>query len=443
MSRLPTLEELQAEHETVQNRLEETEAALMGADLDDETISDLEAKFETETKEVERLGAAIDRRVKVEKAVALVPRERNDDPDRVISTNEPLTYRPRDEGGQHSFFKDLFLSRTNDHPGAKARLARHMREMESRPRADMTTTATDGGEFLPPLHLQERWAELARAGRVYANVIGSQPIPTTGMSFTVPKVTSGSTTAVQATENNAVSETDAVTDEITLTVRTIAGQVDLSRQAFERSDPGLDMVLGRDLARSYAVTLDAHLLNHANDGVLNNANINGVTYTDATPTVGELFPKIADAVQQIHTGVFMSPDAVFMHPRRWATFLGAVDTTGRPLVSPIAPQNPIAGFGGVVTEGAVGSVQGLPVFVDANIPTGLGASTDEDAILATWLGAHVFFESPTPAVRVFEDVGSGTLTVRIQVYGYIAYSSDRYGAGTSAITGTGLKAPTF
>jgi hypothetical protein len=46
-------------------------------------------------------------------------------------------------------------------------------------------------------------------------------------------------------------------------------------------------------------------------------------------------------------------------------------------------------------------------------------------------------------VRVFDDVGSGTLTVRIRVHGYIAYSSDRYGKASAKITGTGLVAPTF
>jgi HK97 family phage major capsid protein len=441
--KLPTIEELTDQLEVARQKMEASNAAItnVGPDADPDTVADIEAKFDEEEENVERLKSAIDRHVRMDNAYKDVPRVKDGETStgRITSVTEPLTYRPEAEGGKASFFQDVWAAKSGN-PTAQARLARHQKEMAIR--NDMTTSATDGGEFVPPQHIQEKWAELARAGRVYANVIGSLPIPTTGMSFTVPRVTSGVTTAVH-TENNNVSETDAVTDEITLTVRTIAGQVDLSRQSFERSDPGLDLVLGRDLARSYAVTLDAHLLNHANDGVLNNGDTNGVTYTDASPTVGELYPKIADAVQQVHTGVFMSPDAIFMHPRRWATFIGAVDTTGRPLVNPVAPQNPIAGFGGVVSEGAVGSVQGLPVFVDANIPTTGGAGTDEDAIIATWLGAHIFYESVTPRVRVFEEVGSGTLTVRIQVYGYIAYSSKRYDAGTSIITGTGLVAPSF
>lgn len=448
MSKLPTLEELQEEHESVRARLEETEAALMAKDLDEDTLSDLEAKFDDETKEVERLSAAIDRRIKVEEAVARIPREKptegNDRPldnrPARVSVNEPLTYRPVKEGGRNSFFKDLWMATKQGNPGAQSRLARHQREMETlHPRADITAGS---GDFVPPQHLQDEWVALARAGRVFANQVRTLALPAAGTSFTIPRVTGGTSTAVQATEGTAVSETDATRDDLTLTLRTIAGQQDMSRQAFERSEPGLDDVLFADLAADYATTLDTHLINHANDGVLNNANRNQVTYTDTTPTVAELYPKLADGWQQIATGRFMAPNAVFMHPRRWAWILAELDTQNRPLVTPIAPQNPIAGFEANLAEGLVGASPFGDVYTDANIPTDLGGGT-EDAIIITRTADHLLFESETPVARVFEETLSGTLQVRIQVYGYIAYTSDRYGAATSTIEGSGLAAPTF
>lgn len=445
MSKLPTLDDLQKQLEAARQKAEATDAAIQqaGKDIDPQVLTDLDARFTEETADVGRIAAAIERQVNLSNALKQVPR---DEPDPKgaprVTGKEPLTYRKAAEGGQHSFFRDVLLAKAGN-PASIARLQRHEREMAVEFRNDLTTSATDGGEFVPPLHLQQEWAALARAGRVFANAIGSRPIPSTGMSFTVPKITGGATTALQTTQNTTVSETDPVTAEITLTVRTIAGMVDLSRQAFERSDPGLDMVVGADLAASYAVTLDAHLINHANDGILNNANINAVTYTDASPTVGELYPKLADAIQKIHTLRFMSPDAIFMHPRRWAWILAALDTANRPLVTPYAPQNSVAGFGGVRAEGAVGNMQGLDVFVDANIPSTLGAGTNEDAIIVTRLADNMLFETLTPRVRVYEETLSGELTVRIQVYGYIAYTSDRYGKAHTKITGTGLVAPTF
>lgn len=445
MSKLTTIEELESQLETAQQKAEATDAAIQqaGKDIDVQVLADLESQFTEETEEVSRISANIERRQRLNAAVKLVPRGETDPKDQPrVRTREPFTYRKASEGGQHSFFKDVYLA-SKGNSASIARLQRHQREMAVEFRNDLTTVATDGGEFVPPQHLQEEWAALARAGRVFANTIPSRPIPSTGMSFTVPKVTGGTTTALQTTENTAVSETDAVTAEITLTVRTIAGMQDISRQAFERSDPGLDQVIGADLAADYAVRLDTHLLNHASDGILNNGNINSVTYTDASPTVPELYPKLADAIQKIHTLRFMSPDAIFMHPRRWAWILASLDTSNRPLVTPYAPQNAVGNFGGVVAEGAVGNMQGLNVFVDANLPATNGAGTNEDVILVTRLADNLFYESPTPTVRTFEDVGSGTLTVRIQVYGFIAYSSDRYGKAHSKITGTGLVAPTF
>lgn len=445
MSKLPTKEELASQLETASQKAEATDAAILsaGKEIDVQVLADLEAKFNEETEEVTRISAAITRREKLNTALNEVPRGETGPTDSPrVQTREPLTYRKASEGGQFSFFKDVYLA-SKGNSASIARLQRHQREMQVEFRNDLTTVATDGGEFVPPQHLQAEWAALARAGRVFANTIPSRPIPSTGMSFTVPKVTGGTTTALQTTENTGVSETDAVTAEITLTVRTIAGMQDISRQAFERSDPGLDQVIGADLAADYAVRLDTHLINHATDGILNNANINAVTYTDASPTVPELYPKLADAIQKIHTLRFMSPDAIFMHPRRWGWIMSSLDTSNRPLVTPYAPQNSAAGFGGVVAEGAVGNMQGLNVYVDANIPSTNGAGTNEDVIIVTRLADNLFFESPTPTVRTFEDVGSGTLTVRIQVYGFIAYSSDRYGKAHAKITGTGLVAPTF
>lgn len=94
---------------------------------------------------------------------------------------------------------------------------------------------------------------------------------------------------------------------------------------------------------------------------------------------------------------------------------------------------------GVAAEGPVGTWHGLPVFLDQNMPTTLGAGT-EDAVL-TFRGAdHLLFEGPL-RTRALPEVLSGTLTVRLQVYAYSAVILGRFPAGVSKITGTGLIAP--
>jgi hypothetical protein len=132
-----------------------------------------------------------------------------------------------------------------------------------------------------------------------------------------------------------------------------------------------------------------------------------------------------------------------MHPRRWAWFLASVDSQNRPLVVPNAynPVNATGILSDVAAENIVGSIQGIPVLVDASVPTTL--STNQDAIIVTRAEDLFLFEDNAPRVRVMEEVLSGTLQVRAQVYGYFGFTAARYAAASAKITGTGLAAPSF
>ena len=133
-----------------------------------------------------------------------------------------------------------------------------------------------------------------------------------------------------------------------------------------------------------------------------------------------------------------------MHPRRWAFCLAAADGSNRPLITPTAPFNSAGTFGGVVAEGAVGSIQGLPVFTDANIPTTLGSSTNEDRIIVAAVPELYLWEDQSgPYLETFRDVGSGSLTVRFRMHNYYAQAHARRPKAISVISGTGLAAPTF
>jgi HK97 family phage major capsid protein len=263
-----------------------------------------------------------------------------------------------------------------------------------------------------------------------------------------PKLSTGSATAIQASDNASVQETDPVTADYNVSVATIAGQVDMSRQLFDLSQPGFDQIVMDDLSRDYATKLDVQVISGSGGsgqarGIRNVSSINSVIYTDSSPTVGELYPKLADAWQKISTAIYQPADAIVMHPSRWAMFQGAVDTAGRPLASAEAPQNAISRGGAVVTEGLAGSIMGLPVYVDPNIPTNLGTNTREDVILVLRSQDLYLYERGTPFTRVFEDVGSGTLTVRISLWNYFAFAAGRYPGAITTISGTGMDPPTF
>ncbi|MCM1972319.1 phage major capsid protein [Streptomyces sp. G1] len=368
---------------------------------------------------------------------------------RVQSVNEHRVY---ERGNGRSYLQDLarVQLRMDADGSAEERLRRHAQDVAEDPEyRDLSRTDGSGGYAVPPLWLMSQFIELARAGRAYANLVMSQPLPPGTDSINIPKVATGTSTAIQTSDNGAVSETDLTDTFINAPVRTIAGQQDVAIQLLDQSPVSFDEVVFRDLTADYATKLDLQViagtgLSGQVTGVRATSSIETVTYTSGTPTVGQLYSKVADAVQRVHTLRFMPPTAIVMHPRRWAYLLAAVDTTGRPLVTPNAgnPQNNIATLGAVAAEQVVGQMHGLPVVTDPNMPTTLGTGTNEDVIHVIRASDLVLYESGIRS-RVMPEVGSGTLTVRLQVYGYLAFSAARYPKSIVEIGGSGLVAPSF
>ena len=358
-------------------------------------------------------------------------------------TGEPLTYQRQ---GGPSFFRDALASSKGD-MAAIDRLRRHSEEMRDLglQTRDLSSTDGVGGDLVSPLWMNEEFVELARAARPFANSINRRPLPENTDSINLPRVLTGTATAAQS-DLGAVQETDATTDAVTVPVRTIAGQQDMSRQFFDRALPSADFVIGADLAADYATKLDVQCLSGSGSapnarGILNVSGTEAVAFATGSPTVALAYPKVADAIQRVQSLRFLPPDMIVMHPRRWGWFLAAVDSSGRPLAAAYGAQNSVARPDDVLAEGVVGELQGLRVVVDPSIPTTL--NTNQDPIIVCRSSDLYLFEDPAPTIRVFEEVLSGTLAVRIQCYGYFAFSGERYPKATAVISGTGLAPPTF
>jgi HK97 family phage major capsid protein len=357
---------------------------------------------------------------------------------------EPLTYAAE---AQTSFFRDLYASQFHHDPSAQGRIARHSSEMDVEYR-DSSTASFAG--LVVPQYLTELAAELARAGRPFANLCTSLPLPSDGMTINISRVTTGSSAAVQATENSAVSETDLDDTLLTVDIRTIAGQQDVSRQALERGT-GIDALIMADLSAAVATALDTGCLygdgtSGALLGLNNITGKNDVVFTSGSPTVALLYPKILDAIQQINSGRYAGPNLVIMHPRRSAWLQAAVDSNNRPLVLPVAnvPQNTM-GVGPAAGYGLTGlQIAGIPVVVDANIKTDTGAGSNEDSIFVVRREDMLLFESAgAPSMVRMDQTLGGQLTVKLVAYQYASAVFGRYPAAISQVMGTGLVAPTF
>lgn len=376
------------------------------------------------------------------------PREvRAVEPAPVVKVTERRTYEPNNG---RSYLQDLARHQLGMDPDGKAieRLRRHAQDVREEKR-DLDRTDGSGGFFVPPAWLMNQYVELARAGRPYANLVQRQQLPAGTDNINVPKVATGTAVAIQTADNQAVTEQDLTDTSISAPVRTIAGQQDLAVQLLDQSPVSFDQVIFRDLAADHATKTDLQVIAGSGSsgqvvGVRSTSGITTITYTDASPTVAKLYSKLADAVQRIHTSRFLPPTVIVMHPRRWAWFLAATDTTGRPLVVPGAgnPQNAIAALGSVGAEMVVGNMHGLPVVTDASMPTTLGTGTNQDVIHVIRASDLLLWESGL-RTRVMQEVGSGTLTVRLQVYGYLAFTAGRYPASVVELGGSGLASPAF
>lgn len=347
--------------------------------------------------------------------------------------DEELVYRP---DVRRSFFSDLMRARVGGDSQAAERIGRHDAQMR-----DITTAAGADG-VLPPQYLSSLYVDLIREGRPVANVLSGPPLPDTGMTLTIPRLASGVAVAAQASENSAVQETDADTDQLSVPVRTVAGMQDVSRQAVDRTDPAFDRIIMGDLVAAYDEELDRQVIaadgsSGTHTGLLSVGSPVAVTYTDASPTAVELLPKGYDALQQMWAAIKRGATHVVMSPRRAAWLAAATSAE-----TPVFPQTVTAGGRvGEQTSGFIMSFAGVPVIVDGNIPTTLGGGT-EDAIIFLCAPQIPLFEGPLN-MAVETSPGANTLTVRFVAYAYSAFAGNRRAKAIAKITGTGLAAPTF
>ena len=410
----------------MQSAADAIELADEGAD-----VAALEGEFDASVTHAEARKASVERYEKVAEA-------RKASPTLVSQASvgkEEATYRP-DSPDQRSFFRDLVWRK--DDTEANQRMQRH--EAETRVYTD-TTITTSGGGFIPPAYLADLYVQVARAGRPFADVLPSYPLPDTGMVVTIPKEDTGVTVAAQ-TEGSAVSTTVVTSSQLSVYVRTIAGGQDVTLQLLERSNPAFDQLIFSDLALAHATELDRQLIRGAaaskeHVGLHNVASVNTSTYTDSSPTAAELLPKLYDGIQKILSNRYLPPTHIVMHPRRAAWLASGLSST-----FPLFQQGGLFQAAGTQDGGVTGVIAGLPVILDANIGTAYGTGTDQDEIFVVRAPDMPLMEGPI-RTRVMEQVLSGDLAVRLQLFNYSAFASERYAKAIAIISGTGLVTPTF
>ena len=415
---------------------------------DDET-----SKYEAKAEEIRKLDERIAELVDLDKREADAAEARKaagDTGEQRGKVTEPDIYA---KNGAHSYFRDLYvMQRGGTDPAVVERLTRHQaHEVEKRALGNTNAAGGSGGEWAPPSWVIDEWIGLIRPGRVLANLFSHEDVPVGISSINYPKLLTGTTVALQSTQNTALASTDPTTGYVQTGFSTLGGKNVMSQQLMDQAR-NFDNVITADLAAAYAQQVGTQVYTGTGTGSGTNAVINGLgaatigstqTWTQASPTPAGFYGQTGNLLQKFLAARLVPPTHWIMHPRRWYWLESATDINGRPLVVPNGnAYNPVAVENNVVAFGQVGTFHGLPVVIDPLVPTTVGTGTNQDLVYLIKADDLVLFES-TPQVEMFREPYADSMGILFRLYAYVATILNRHPESIGVLTGTGLTPPTF
>jgi len=265
-------------------------------------------------------------------------------------------------------------------------------------------TTTNTGLTLAP-HLNEFITNTLDV-RPSVDAVSRGALPTSGMSFTIPKLTTAPSIDSNSTEGEALGGTEMASSFITVDVKKAAGLQTISWELLDRSQPVFYDELIRELNRAYAKATDeAMFTQFITSGTAGTA----VATADADGLQSFIATEAAAAYAA--TGGFATN--LVSNASWWSVLLNAQDSTKRPIY---AAANPVNNAGISSPQSVVGSVLGTNYYVDPFI----GSGTGDDSMFLINPSAITFYEAPKTTLRV-EALSNGRL--QVCVYGYYAIAT--------------------
>jgi HK97 family phage prohead protease len=249
------------------------------------------------------------------------------------------------------------------------------------------------------------------------NVWSKGVLPADGLTVDYAKVTTnGATVAAQSTENSAIAQGNIVIDNANATVKTYAGQTELSRQLVERSSvPYLDVAF-QAMSIAYANATNAAVVT-----ALAALDFTGKVMDADGGTAKSILEGITDGAKYIKVNSGLNPEFILCDPVAYKYLVSVADTAGRPLVRLDGGQATGESIGNASPTQLAGSIFGMPIIVDTTLSSGLVYMANSNAVRV--------YESAGAPVRLVDDIsGQSTLTNSYAVYGYAAITVPFEGA---------------
>jgi HK97 family phage prohead protease len=269
---------------------------------------------------------------------------------------------------------------------------------------DILTTDTPG--LLPVPVLGSLFQDLNFV-RPVVSAFGARSMPNTpSKTFVRPTITTHTSAATQ-TEGSAASATTMVIASNTVTKSTVAGQVTLSVQDIDFTDPAaLNLVLN-DLAGEYLIATD----NIAADALVAGKTASGSTWTVTADDPTSLISALYDAAREIAEDSNYFPTHLCVSPDVWEKLGKQLD----------ADKRPVFGYNtnGLIGTNSIGLVSGLQ-YTSMNV-LGLEVVVDNNFASGTMLVVYA------PGFEIYEQQ-RGLMSVEVpstlgrtfSYYGYFA-----------------------
>jgi hypothetical protein len=205
--------------------------------------------------------------------------------------------------------------------------------------------------------------------RPVVSAFGARAMPsTTSRQFVRPTITTHTSAAVQSNQLDAVSATTMVIAANTVTKSTVAGQVTLSIQDIDFTDPSALQLVLNDLAGEVLIKTD----DIAADALVAGKTASGSTWTVTADNPTSLITSLYDAAREIAEDSNFFPTHLCVSPDVWEKLGSQLDGSKRPVLgyttNGVLGQNALGRVGGLGYN--MMDVMGLTLVVDNNFASG-------------------------------------------------------------------------
>ena len=219
--------------------------------------------------------------------------------------------------------------------------------------------------------------------RPVVSAFGARAMPASpSRQFIRPTITTHTSAAVQTNQLDAVSATTMVIASNTVTKQTVAGQVTLSQQDIDFTDPAALQLVLNDLAGEVMIKTD----DIAADALVAGKTASGSTWTVAATDPSSLIESLYDAAREIAEDSNYFPTHLCVSPDVWQKLGQQLD----------ADKRPVFGYNtnGLIGTNSVGLVSGLQ-YTSMNV-LGLEVVVDNNFAAGTMLVVYA------PGFEIYE-----------------------------------------